>query len=36
MKRVILTAICAAMVSAGAFAQTVDEVINKNITAMGG
>lgn len=36
MKKIILTAICAAIVSAGAIAQTVDEVINKNITAMGG
>ena len=36
MKRIILAAICAVIVSAGAIAQTVDEVINKNITAMGG
>ena len=36
MKKFILIAICAAMVSTGAFAQTVDEVIEKNIAAMGG
>ena len=36
MKKIILIAICAAMVSTGAFAQTVDEVIEKNIAAMGG
>ncbi|MEO8795764.1 MAG: PepSY domain-containing protein [Daejeonella sp.] len=36
MKKIFLTAICIAIAGVTAFAQTADEVVNKNITAMGG